>query len=86
MVVEWRLAACRSRSGRKGWGRGIFERYIMKAKRYRLLTGILAVCGVVLFIRSVSGQYDPFVRARRRLAEIIYLTEERDTLGGLIGI
>jgi len=57
----------------------------MKTQRYRLLVGILAVCAVVLFIRSVFGQYDPFVRARRP-AEIVYLMQERDTLAGLIGI
>jgi hypothetical protein len=58
----------------------------MKAKRYRLLAGVLGVFAVLVFIRSVFGQYDPFVRASRQPAEIIYLTEDRDTLGGLVGI
>jgi hypothetical protein len=70
---------------RKGRGKGVFERYIMKAKKYRLLTGLFAVCAVVLFVGSVFGQYDPFMR-NRRPAEIVYLTQERHTLRGLTGI
>jgi hypothetical protein len=58
----------------------------MKAKRYRLLSGVWGAFAVVLFMSSVFGQYDPFIRARRQPAEVVYLTEERDTLGGLVGI